>query len=252
MSQHELEIALKAARRYRDLGNTILVVGIFAEILIEAIWPDSEHSPSLASRFSKWWKDHFWKGKNIAILLAGLVTISGLWLERTQGTNADDFADQIRTNLESQTAHLAEIGPRDISLDDQKTLVGIWRKYAGQTITVVSHDDPETGPIAYMLLELLRRAGVKVTQGTMLPGDRFSGVFILSPDPKDAEMLDTFSCSLMHVGIFSLSEPLWWGNLCPPNLTMPFCSRRIVVGGKPPFFTSDQIRKLPCTAIGSR
>src|SRR5713101_2106 len=113
MSQDQLENALKAARWYRDLGNTILVVGIFAEILIEAIWPDAERSQvsSFASRFSKWWKDHFWKGKNVAILLAGLVTLSGLWLERTQGTKADDVADRIRTNLESQAAHLTEIGP---------------------------------------------------------------------------------------------------------------------------------------------
>ena len=40
MSQEEMEIALASARRYRDLGNAILVVGIVAEIVIEAVWPD--------------------------------------------------------------------------------------------------------------------------------------------------------------------------------------------------------------------
>jgi hypothetical protein len=255
MSQDKLEAALKAARWYRDLGNTILVVGIFAEILIEAVWPDAKGSQdgSFASRFSKWWKDHFWKGKNIAILLAGVVTLSGLWLERTQGTSADDLADQIRTNLESQTARLSEIGPRDLSLDQQKALVETWRKYAGQTITLIGHDDPDSGPLAYRLLELLRQAGLIVKQAAWRPNEQYGGVFVISGDPKDAPMLDTISCSLMRDGIFSMSEPLWWGDICTAkNANDPFCIRRIVVGGKPPFFTSDQIRTMPCRPIGNR
>jgi hypothetical protein len=138
MSQDELETALKAARWYRDLGNTILVVGIFAEILIEAIWPDAESSEdhSFASRFSKWWKGHFWKGKNIAILFAGLVTLSGLWLERAQGTKADDVADQIRTSLEHTIISLSPRWQLLRTEEVQKRLIAKLELFKGQKIAI--------------------------------------------------------------------------------------------------------------------
>jgi hypothetical protein len=107
---HDLEVALEAARRWRDLGNAILLGGILAEILIEASCPDR---PSV---FTLKWRDHFCGPRNIAILMAGLVTLGGLWLERTEGQIADDKADQIQTSLQGHIAHLTEIGPRDIGL----------------------------------------------------------------------------------------------------------------------------------------
>lgn len=72
---HDLEVALETARRWRDLGNAILLVGILAEILIEALWPDR---PSV---FTLKWRGHLCGPRNIAILMAGLVTVGGLWLE---------------------------------------------------------------------------------------------------------------------------------------------------------------------------
>src|SRR5690242_13813084 len=93
---HDLEMALEAARRWRDLGNAILLVGILAEILIEASWPDR---PSI---FTLKWRDHLCASKNIAIVMAGLVTLGGLWLERREGQIADDKADEIRGNLQER------------------------------------------------------------------------------------------------------------------------------------------------------
>jgi hypothetical protein len=233
-----LDLALHSYRFWRDIGADVLIIALLVEFLIEAYWP--EHPERRHLRLSR----------TQAMTFAAFVVFAGVGIERIWGTLADDKSDEIRNNLAGRVAHLKEIGPRDLSPDVQAKLVATWRKYAGQTITIEGHDDPDSGPLAYRFLELLRQAGVKVVQGTLPPNEWYSGVYIISGDPQDAEMLDTFSCSLMHVGIFSGSEPLWWfAGFCKGNPT--FCKRRIVVGSKPPFFTSDQIRKLPCLKVAA-
>jgi hypothetical protein len=87
MSQDEIELALASARRCRDIGNAILAIGIVIEIFIEAVWPDVPDVFGLlrgkrATQPLTRWCGHFWKKKNIAIFVVGLVTIFGLGFER--------------------------------------------------------------------------------------------------------------------------------------------------------------------------
>jgi hypothetical protein len=142
---HDLEIALAAARRWRDFGNLILLVGIVAEILIEGFCRDR---PSV---FTPSWCDHICEPKNVAILIAGLITLAGLWLERTKGQDADDFADQIRTNLEIQDQALTMMatGRRLIVTPDFRKLSA----YKG-TPTVVTWDMPPDEETAHLTGDL--------------------------------------------------------------------------------------------------
>src|SRR5580698_347470 len=126
---HDLEFALNTARRWRDLGNLILLVGIIAEILIEAFWRDRP------STFSLKWCDHIREPENLAILIAGLLTLSGLWFERTKGQNADDFADQIRADLEQKIVGLA---PRYWLIDaGSENIVAKIKPFVGQKVVIL-------------------------------------------------------------------------------------------------------------------
>jgi hypothetical protein len=131
---HDLEIALTAARRWRDLGNLILLGGILAEILIEGFCPDR------LSVFTLSWRDHICEPRSIVILIAGLITLAGLLLERTKGQDADDFADQIRTNLEiqSQALTMMATGRQVLITPEFRNLV----KFKDGITAVVSPDDP--------------------------------------------------------------------------------------------------------------
>lgn len=138
-----MELALAAARQARDWGNAILVIGIVAEIVIEAVWPDApdlfpllrgKHATKPLTR----WRDHFWKKKNLAILIVGLVTVFGLGLERVKGQAADDLADQIRTDLEERQLR---VSPR-IWLFRGEALERVSAKmkpFAGQRVAVFAN-----------------------------------------------------------------------------------------------------------------
>ena len=134
-------IALNAARRWRDWGNTILLVGILGELLIDAFWPDwPEMFPLLRGKAAtgpllRWWSNHFWKPRTIAILLVGLVAFGGLILERQEGNEADHVADDM---FSQQTAHLSGLirlvsGVREITRDDPTNKL---RTFAGTTIFI--------------------------------------------------------------------------------------------------------------------
>lgn len=129
---HDLEIALETARRWRDLGNAILLAGILAEILIEASWPER---PSV---FTLRWCDHVRAPKNVAILMAGLITLGGLFLERREGQIADDKADQIRGNLQER---VIAVSPRYwlLPLTVRHELAIGLKAFAGQRVAIMTN-----------------------------------------------------------------------------------------------------------------
>jgi len=96
------EASLVALRRTRDFGTTILVAGIVVEIIIEALWieravaTDVLKDPHPTWPFESWHIPFFtWKG--IALFLAGMVAVAGIYIEQTYGKQVDDVTDEIRS-----------------------------------------------------------------------------------------------------------------------------------------------------------
>ena len=99
---------LKYHRRLRDIGSIILLIGVFAEIMIDEFWEIS-HPPLLRgpkatglikSRAAVW--------KRPALLFVGICLVGGgIALDWRQGTDADDVADQIRDRQQREIVSLA-------------------------------------------------------------------------------------------------------------------------------------------------
>lgn len=105
---HDLETTLSAYRHLRNIGNLLILIGILAEIAIDILWPErSTLFPTLreykaVTPCMRWW-NHVYSCRVLAIFAAGLVVLGGLMLERVEGENADQVADQIRMNLQVQS-----------------------------------------------------------------------------------------------------------------------------------------------------
>lgn len=102
-----LDTLLTEARLWRDRGNTILLLGILAEVVIDACWPDQPHlNPVLRGRGATRplirWRDHVFTWKNSVMCAVGLVTLAGLMLERYEGSTVDDINTEIRLDLTAQ------------------------------------------------------------------------------------------------------------------------------------------------------
>jgi hypothetical protein len=121
--KYDLEIALaqsalSIARTWRDHGNTILLIGILAEVAIDIFWRDKPHT------FSHAWREHFREPKIIATFTIGVLIFGGLMLEREQGSVADDKADEIRGY---QQALILDAETRVANANDRiaKTLIAL-------------------------------------------------------------------------------------------------------------------------------
>lgn len=110
-----LEEKLQDARFWGDIGNFILLIGVFAETLIDLFWPDIESSlPLLRGRratkpFIGWWawwpyiKSHIRSARTDAVVAAGIIVFGGISLEWVKGNEADRYADDIRIDLQAQS-----------------------------------------------------------------------------------------------------------------------------------------------------
>lgn len=104
---HELEVALAAARRWRDIGNAILLLAVLIEFAIDGFWPEPIVTfPLLCGRKATQplsrWREQIFTLRNITTAVAGLAVALGIGMERIEGNKADDLADQIRTNLQER------------------------------------------------------------------------------------------------------------------------------------------------------
>ena len=98
----QLTHSLHVHRDARDFGNLILVIGILAEVAIEALWPERAHHLAIkrglraTSPLNNWeFPLATWKGR--AILVVGIVIVFGLYRERSEGNTVDDVANQVQT-----------------------------------------------------------------------------------------------------------------------------------------------------------
>jgi hypothetical protein len=184
-----------------------------------------------------------WKKRRKLLIALAIVGVAGEQI----GTIAEFALSQhLQTIEENRIAHLAEIGPRDLSPEEQERLIGIWSRYAGGSIKLMEHDDPESAAFSTLLFRMLRKAKMDVQQMPWQLGERFIEIFILSGDPSDLGEMGTLDCSLKRGGIMSSVMPLWDAKGKCDLMPSSRCTLRIVVGADPKLFTQDQIRKQPC------
>jgi hypothetical protein len=133
-----LETLLSAARSARDWGNAVLALGILLEVAVDALWPKQPISfPVLHRRATTQLQKRQFPIctlKGFCVVLAGLIVLFGLYRERTEGKEADDLADQIRTNL---TRWLVALNPRNLTIDQEKSLLAITTASKGLPAVVV-------------------------------------------------------------------------------------------------------------------
>jgi len=101
------QLVLSALRVTRDRWTLVVVIGIIAEVIVEAIWLQRSSpvnvlaEPKPTRPFAAW---HFplLSGKGALIFVAGIVTAISLYKEWSGGQAVDAKADKIQAVLQSQ------------------------------------------------------------------------------------------------------------------------------------------------------
>jgi hypothetical protein len=110
---HDLESALAGYRYLRDVGSAILLIGVVAELFIEAFWPEAPiprpylggSKRILVNRPKKW--AHLRNLRAVILVISTLAVVIGISVEWIEGTKADDKADEIRTRLQERIITLS-------------------------------------------------------------------------------------------------------------------------------------------------
>jgi hypothetical protein len=143
-------------REWRDFGSIILLIGVIAEILIDEFWEIS-HPPLLRGRKATGvLKTKTARLKQSAMLFAGVVLVGGgIALEWTQGTAADDVADQMRANIEEY------LTPRWFMSQREYDIIGARLKpFAPQKIDLYWYPaDLEANRFEMLLHDILKSSG---------------------------------------------------------------------------------------------
>src|ERR1700682_836816 len=106
--------ALVGCRRWRDVGSAILLIGVVAELFIEAVWPETPISRPylrgskriMVNRPKKW--AHLRNLRALILLVSTLAVAFGIFTEWSEGTKADDKADQIVADAENRAEDAEE------------------------------------------------------------------------------------------------------------------------------------------------
>src|SRR5260370_21351063 len=140
---------LDTYRHLRNLGNLCILIGILAEIAIDILWPErSTLFPTLreysaVTPFLRWW-DHVRSWRVLVMFVAGVVVLAGLMVERIEGENADQAADQLLTDAITEQTNLERlIAGRQIVTGPALAKL---RKFAGTPLWVSSIDKLQSFP----------------------------------------------------------------------------------------------------------
>lgn len=200
---------LHSLRTYRDIGTYILIAGVIIEGLIDIFWKDT---PSIITwdtrtewqKFCAWWTA--WRNRAVVLALA-LVAI-GIAMEMVFGDWADDKTDQMRANLEAETAHLDadstklqaanltlqnKYGPRHFGIVPQPFLA--LRQFSGVELLIQAYPSREAYDFTNDFIDLsnagwkIREVGKKETGHSSL--NIVDGVWIFSwPYPETPKELE--------------------------------------------------------------
>jgi hypothetical protein len=161
---HAQEVALAAARLWRDRGNKILIGALVAEVLLE-IWQDNHHGWSLwtphedTSSFKWHLKRKLIRlrgripSKSRLMIMAALTVVAGVALETWYGWKADDASDNIRARLEYDALGVSQ---RGITNRFATFLKG---KPKGEVRVLYKHEDVEAYWFAFWIKGALDEAG---------------------------------------------------------------------------------------------
>jgi hypothetical protein len=136
------EVAMNAARLWRNRGNDLLIIFLAVEFLLE-MWPE------IPSDWSPWnppnkWLQHHSSWKRYLTIAAALMIVCGVALERYEGNKADDFADRISASLEE---YIVSMLPRERLLTPAavKRIVTGLKPFAGQRVAIIGANGDTPG-----------------------------------------------------------------------------------------------------------
>lgn len=223
MIDNALEIALSAARFWRDVGTDLVIGGIAAEVFIEAFLKAD------SSNFTPPQKHRRERIKKWAMLLAGFVVLTGIGLEWRKSDLSDDIAGQISRTQQSMIIELsARIAPRFIEPSDAKALAEALKPFPSTHVVFWTYPaDGEARLLVVQLANMFHAAGWAPARlfTNADPGELRAGVFIATSSLA-TEQEKILRDALLKSNIGSMEDT-------PPVPDSAGAALRIWVGVKP-------------------
>jgi hypothetical protein len=185
----ELEKALAISRWWRDRGNDLLIVFLIFEFVLE-LWPDISHkwSPWNPPKRYKIRLQQYSRFKRGLTILAALMVVLGVGIERHEGNKSDDKVDRIRA---IQQARIADAVDRatDAQQDATQSEVLIAELNSDAQAAQLEQEKLKRDNLNLAKALQPRRVGTTDWNGVILTGglDRFTDTPVLIQSVPDWE-----------------------------------------------------------------